>query len=140
MQMRPPRGFTLIELMIAVAVVAILVRLAFPSYVDYVRRARVPAGLEALSAYALRMEQYYQDQGTYGTTSCGVALPTGINNFTITCALLSGKAYTATVTGSSMLNGYTYTVDESGLRRTTAHPKGVPSGNCWSIRGSTCDS
>lgn len=140
MRHRTYRGFTLIELMIAVAIVAILVRVALPSYTSYIKRSKVPPGLDALAAYAVRMEQYYQDNSNYGVGgACGVTAPAGVDNFTITCTLTSATQYSATATGSGTLSGYTYTVDNSGTRKTTAHPNGVPAGNCWSIKGRTCD-
>lgn len=137
---RPSSGFTLIELMIALAVIAILTAVALPSYTSYVQRSRVPAGLDALSAYATRMEQRYQDVGNYGTgTTCASGLPTA-SNFTISCTLTGsgGQGFTATATGSGPMAGYTYTIDQSGNRATTVHPKGANSA-CWTTRGTTCD-
>ncbi len=138
------QGFTLIELMIVVAVVALLSAIALPAYNGYVFRSRLPAGLDALTAFQTRMEQRYQDVGNYGSGSdCALAGST-VGDFTITCALGSGadanQHFTATATGSGPTAGVVYTVDEQGTRRTTSHPKGVPSGNCWSLRGATCDS
>jgi type IV pilus assembly protein PilE len=145
--MRRCGGFTLIELMITVAILAILAAVSLPSYSAYVQRSRVPVGLDALSAYATRMEQRYQDTGCYASTcapsvgtACAVSLPTPAN-FTVTCALggSTGQAYTVTATGSGPVAGYTYSIDQQGTRATTAHPKGIPSTSCWSVRGSVCD-
>jgi len=132
-------GFTLIELMVTVAVVAILAGIALPSYNAYITRSRVPAGLEALSSYAMRMEQGYQDTGNYGVGGCRVALPAAAN-YTVSCSISnSGQGFTATATGSGQLDGYTYSIDHNATRRTVAHPKGVPGTDCWSIKGVTCD-
>ncbi len=136
-----PRGFTLIELMVAMVVLSILMAVAIPSYNSYVTRSKVPAGLDALSAYATRMEQRYQDTGSYANgAACGVAVPT-VDNFTVTCALSGGgQGFTATATGSGPLTGYGYTINNNGVRVTTAHPRGLPATNCWSTKGSLCDS
>ncbi len=134
-------GFTLIELMVAMAVAAILMGIALPSYNAYVTRSKVPAGLDALSAYATRMEQRYQDTGNYANGgACGVAVPT-VDNFTLSCVLSGGgQGFTATATGSGPLAGYAYTINNNGVRVTTAHPRGTPATNCWSTKGSLCDS
>lgn len=139
------QGFTLIELMITVAIVGLLTAVALPSYSAYVMRSRVPVALEGLSNYATRMEQGFQDMGTYanvGATACLVALPT-VAHFTLSCTLSgSGTGFTATATGTTggVMVGYTYTIDNQGTRRTTAHPKGTPTTNCWSTRGVACES
>lgn len=140
MQGRRELGFTLIEVMIVVAIVAILAAIALPSYSAYVSRSRVPAALDALGSYYTRMEQRYQDTGNYANSgNCAVALPTA-THFTVTCALSnSGQGFTATATGSGTMNGYTYTINHQGARATTAHPKGSNT-SCWTTRGSTCDS
>jgi type IV pilus assembly protein PilE len=139
---RPPsaRGFTLVELLIAIAIVAILAAVALPSYNSYVQRSRVPAALDGLSSYAVRMEQRFQDVGNYANAgACAVAVPT-VNNFTITCAISGGgTGFTATATGSGVMAGYAYTINHQGARNTTAHPKGTPATACWTTRGGTCD-
>lgn len=134
------RGFTLIEVMVTVAIVAVLASVALPSYTAHVQRGRVPPALDGLASYAVRMEQRFQDTGSYANGgNCAVALPT-VANFAVTCTLAaSGTQFTATATGSGPMAGYAYTVNHLGVRRTTAHPKGAPNANCWSTRGATCD-
>ena len=53
------RGFTLIELMIAVAIVAILAAIAIPSYSEYIRRSRITEAISALSGMRVKMEQFF---------------------------------------------------------------------------------
>lgn len=67
------RGFTLIELMVAVAVVAILVSIALPSYNDAVRKSRRGQAKADITEYAQQAERYHTVQNTY----VGFALPVG---------------------------------------------------------------
>jgi type IV pilus assembly protein PilE len=62
---RPAPGFTLIELMITVAVVAILGAIAYPSYQDFVQRSRRQEGKAALADAAARQEKFYLNNKTY---------------------------------------------------------------------------
>lgn len=136
------RGFTLIEVMITVAIVAILSAVALPSYRAYVERSRVPEAFDMLSSYAARMEQTYQDTGRYDAAAAGVCTPTVPvgKNFTLNCAIGNGgQTYLATATGSGSMSGYAYTINNTGSRVTTAHPKGA-NATCWSMRGTACDS
>lgn len=67
MNIRLQRGFTLIELMIVVVVVAILAAVAYPSYQDSVRKGRRADAQGYLQDLALRQEQYLVDSRKYGS-------------------------------------------------------------------------
>ncbi|HEV7619606.1 MAG TPA: prepilin-type N-terminal cleavage/methylation domain-containing protein, partial [Burkholderiaceae bacterium] len=62
---RQLRGFTLIELMTTIAIIAILAAIAIPSYGNYVRRGKVVEATSALADVRMKMEQYFQDNRTY---------------------------------------------------------------------------
>jgi type IV pilus assembly protein PilE len=135
------RGFTLIELMITVAILAIIASLAMPSYSAYIQRSRLPSALDALTVTAAKMEMVYQDNnGNYGAgPTCNVAMGTA-TNFTLSCSVTGGgTGFVARATGSGNVAGYTYKIDHTGARATEAHPKGS-NPNCWTTKGGTsCD-
>ncbi len=59
------QGFTLIELMIVVAIIGILAAIAIPMYVDYVVRTQVSHGLNLVAGAKVAVAEYYQVQGAY---------------------------------------------------------------------------
>jgi len=135
------RGFTLIELMITVAIVAILARVALPAYLDYAKRGKLTEAFNQLSASSLAFAQYYQDNRTYASvTSVTPALnppcPSATANFTYTCTNLTTTTYLLTATGStSSTTNFTFTLDQTGNRQTTSAPSGWPTNTgtpgCW---------
>lgn len=68
MNLNRARGFTLIELMIVIAVLAIIIALGYPSYRDQVMKARRADGKAFLLEIADRQERYYADRSTYTKT------------------------------------------------------------------------
>ena len=135
------RGFTLIEIMITVAILAIVASVALPSYRAYVQRARLPPALDALAVTAAKMEMVYQDNnGSYGAgPACIVNMGTA-KDFALTCTITGGgTGFVARATGSGSVTGYTYRIDQTGARATEAHPLGNNL-TCWTTKGgSACD-
>ncbi len=76
------RGFTLMELMIVVAVLGILAAVAFPSYQSYIRKGKRTDGKNALIAVQLAQEKWRVNHGSYASTvagsDCGTAAATGL--------------------------------------------------------------
>lgn len=143
---RRSKGFTLIEVMIVVAIIGILSAVAYPAYTDYIIRSRIPDATAYLSSNQIKMEQWFQDQHKYKNTdgNCGASaasytLPAGY--FTFTCAAGSDTTYTITATGSGQMNDFIFTVDQDSTRKTTKVPSGwsLPSNNCWvTKKGGVC--
>ena len=74
------KGFTLIELVIAMAIIGILASIAYPSYLDYITRARRQDGQTALLELANQMEQYYANNNTYQTATIATGNPSDIQS------------------------------------------------------------
>jgi len=148
-------GFTLIELMITVAIVGILAAVAMPSYKNYIRRGQQPEAFNALSDYRTKMEQYYQDNRNYGSAAAKCAdattasswntFPTTIKYFTFTCAAdtASGdttqQSYTITATGvAGQVKDDVYTIDQNGNRATSYFKGASVTATCWLTTSTTC--
>lgn len=132
-------GFTLIELMIAIVVVAILMSIAIPAYQDYVRRGRINAALAELSQSRVSLEQYYADNRSYAAsgTTCG-ATPSTVDYFTLACTASGSTSYTLSATGTTAMDGYDYSLNQSNSKSTTAYPDKTVPKSCWLIKGDEC--
>lgn len=132
-------GFTLLEVMIVVAIVAILAAIALPNYNDFLIRSRLPEAHANLSGLRIRAEQYYQDMNTFvGLPFCPIPAPTA--NFTYACGNLGANAYTFTANGIGTVAGFSFTIDQAGNQATTAVPAGWTANlTCWIVRkGGAC--
>src|SRR6266513_6377180 len=155
--MQRPTGFTLIELMVTVAVVAILAAIAIPNYTDYVKRGKITEATSALLSMRTKMEQYFQDNRFYAppvgspvlapcTAGSSVPVPT-LQYFSITCTVPDATHYRIQADGTdSTLVGLRFTIDEGNVRATTVTSGSpmdqagyTPNANCWTIRkGGQC--
>jgi prepilin-type N-terminal cleavage/methylation domain-containing protein len=144
-------GFTLIELMVTVAIVAILAAIAYPSYRNYVIRGQLVNATNGLAALQANMERFYQDNRTYvtvvGTTTftspCTVAPASG--PFTLSCTgagAPSLTAYILTATGSGNTAGFVFTVDNLNTQQTVvstpAPSSWIGTFPCWITKQGGC--
>ncbi|MCH8071458.1 MAG: pilin [Proteobacteria bacterium] len=91
--MRKQQGFTLIELMIVVAIIGILAAIAIPAYQDYTIRAQVSEGLNLTGACKAAVTEFYQDTGGFPTdnTEAGLANAADIEGkYTVSVTVQAG--------------------------------------------------
>jgi type IV pilus assembly protein PilE len=154
-QPKKSAGFTLIELMMVIAIMGILMAIAIPSYTNYLIRSRIQEATSTLSDLRVRMEQYYQDNRNFGTANgagnCGngtplIAFPTIAGGqtkyFNFTCVTLADAAgipaqrYAIAANGAGNMANFAYQIDEQNIKGSTISA-GAPASwvatkpNCW---------
>ena len=113
------RGFTLIELMIVVAIIGILAALAIPAYQDYTIKSRVGEGASLTGAFKTAIEIYWSENGTLN------GVPTDLTSVTLGLASVSGE-YVSSISINTVANRPTLEVE---LMNTTK--LGDASGDCF---------
>jgi type IV pilus assembly protein PilE len=139
MNMNQQRGFTLLELMITVTVLAILVGIAYPAYTGYMVRARRADGIAAINHAAMFMESWRSDNATYagGDTDASFPASSVDGYYTIaTTAAATAAGYTLKATRIGVQTKDTacgdLTLSSTGTRGRTG--SGADVETCWGNR------
>jgi len=129
------RGFTLVELMVTVAVIAILAAIGYPAYTNYTYKARRTEATGSLLDFATRMERFYADNNAYPVSGDGVEVAdimgsatTEHDYYTLGFAAQAAQSYTLqAVPGGAQSSDTcgTFTINSLGARNVSG------TGTCW---------
>ena len=134
-------SFTLIELMVAVAILVILAVIATGAYGNYVLSGKLSESFAMLGDYRLKMEQFKQDNRSYAdpinANICGIAPPSPGKYFDFSCTVVaSGAQFTAAVSSKSGVGmgnaaDYSYSIDQAGTQNTLKFAGAVGPVGTW---------
>ncbi|MBY0446383.1 MAG: type IV pilin protein [Burkholderiales bacterium] len=131
--MRVSRGFTLIEVMITVAIIGILASIAVPQYSDYVTRSRLIEAQSKLSDTRVRLEQFFVNNRTYEGFPCTQAA-VGNEKFGISCTTQTATTFVISATGINKMAGFGFTLDDLNQKASAITASGwsnPTTNNCW---------
>ncbi|EJN34866.1 type IV pilin protein [Pseudomonas sp. GM80] len=129
---RSNRGFTLIEIMIVIAIIGIVITIGYPSLTEYVKKGRRAEVVSMLSEQAQTLERFYTKNNVYtGITG----LSTGSDFYTIT-PTITDQTYLLTATrkaGSAMATDKCgdFTLTNTGVRSMNNATTGLTTKDCW---------
>jgi len=134
--MKKYNGFTLVELMVVVAIIGVMSAIAIPSYSSYMKKARRADAKVGLQKLADKQERFYLQNNVYTTLFTATGLNTsttsdeGYYTFSIDSADASGYQITATAIGDGDADCMTMSLSSTGLKTATAGSGGDAT-KCW---------
>jgi type IV pilus assembly protein PilE len=122
------QGFSLIEVMVVVAIIGLLASIAVPGYQDYVRSGNAAEAPANLANCRVQAEQFYQDNFTYVGFACN---PTDARFFDYTIDNQTATSYTLIATGRAAQNmgNFSFTVNQDNAKTSTYD--GTTGATCW---------
>lgn len=137
------RGFTMIEMLVVVAIVGIMASIAMPMYFQNVTRGKLIDGTTKLADFKIKMDKYFADNRTYlNGAACGVPNPvvTGADYFAVTCGppgpVPTANTYVLWSSGipAKGMSGHRFIVDQTDAKSSTGPAGWLPGVGCWATR------
>lgn len=122
------QGFSLIEVMVVVAIMGLLASIAVPGYQDYIKSGNAAEAPANLANCRVQAEQFYQDNFTYVGFVCN---PSDAKYFDYSIDNQSATTYTLKATGKSAQNmgNFSFTVNQDNAK--TSSYDGTTGATCW---------
>ncbi|MBC8519889.1 MAG: prepilin-type N-terminal cleavage/methylation domain-containing protein [Gammaproteobacteria bacterium] len=125
-------GFTLIEMVIALAIIAILMAVSLPSYEEQMVQGRRSDGTTALTIFSQRMERYFLENGSYSGATTSIYKSTSDNEYYLLSVTTTGESYQLLATATGIQAGDAVcgnlTLNEKGERGITGSGSAI---DCW---------
>ena len=144
-------GVTLIELMVVIIIIGILSAIAYPNYIEHVRRNALQGAFARMGDLKVKLDQFYDSNRQYGTFA--LSPPCGhdgaasridfssAEGFDFSCTLSNAAAqdFVITATGSSgRAVGHTYTLNSNNVKSTTQFKGSTVTAACWLDKKNVC--
>jgi len=137
---RAQQGFTLIELMIVVAIIGILAAIAIPAYQNYTIRAQVSEGMSLASGARTAVSEFFQTTGVWPEDNAEAGLPAGntiTGNYVVSVVVTGGPEGPAVITATYGLDANPAITEDDGDTLTLTSDSGAADGSTvWECGGS----